>query len=134
MRIVPAGVLVAKESAFDSRRRELPPHYNQSLLDDPLAGQALKFYLLLTEMPDLLADEGFSAEERFWSRYYWFLLYVRLRQASAGPDAGLEQQALQILQHPQPPCSPGWSILTEVEAATERDASALRQARAGGSA
>jgi hypothetical protein len=112
------------ESRFDARRGQLRKSYDLAFLDDPLAGQALKFYLLLTEMPDLLVDQGLSSEELFWSRYYWFLRYAKLRQAAAGPDAGLEQQALQILEHPYPLCSPDWHLIGAVEAAVKRDVAA----------
>lgn len=117
MNLVRSDLLEAKEAAFDAVRGRLLPSYNLALLDDPLAGQALKFYLLLTEMPDLLAGERPSAEELFWSRYSWFMRYARLRRAVAGYDAGLEQQAAQILEYPHPACTPDWSVLEEVEAA-----------------
>jgi hypothetical protein len=118
MELVPTELLAAKEADFDARRHLLPQQYHLALLDDPLAGQALKFYLLLTEMPELLAAHTFSAERLFWSRYYWFLRYVHLRQAD--PDAGLEQQAMQILEHPHPACAPDWSVQEKVEAAARQ--------------
>jgi hypothetical protein len=135
MRLVPVELLEAKEADFDARRGQLSPQYDLALLDDPLAGRALKFYLLLTEMPDLIADQRLSAEQMFWSRYYWFLLHVRLREAVVGPDAGLEQQAFQILEHPRPICTPDWSMIDELEAAAKRDAAAqLRTAPNEGTA
>jgi hypothetical protein len=133
VRLIGAEVLEAKEAEFDTRRGQLPRRFDLALLDDPLAGRALKWFLLLTEMPDLVADQGLSAEELFWGRYYWFLRYARLRGAVTGRDAGLEQQAFQLLEHPYPACRPDWSVLEEVEAAAERDAAAqLREAYRGG--
>ena len=130
MDLIPAEILMGKEADFDARRDRLPGHYNVALLDDPLGGQALKFYLLLTEMPELLADQRLSAEQRFWSRYYWFLRYVKVREAAAGPDAGLEQQAFQILEPPPPGCCPDWSMVEQVQAAVARDVAAPRRADA----
>jgi hypothetical protein len=118
LQLVPAELLAAKEAELDARRQLLPEQYDLALLDAPPAGRALKFYLLLTEMPDLLAGHDFSPEQLFWSRYYWFLQYVYLRQAD--PDAGLEQQAMQILEHPHPTCTPDWSVLQGVEAAARQ--------------
>jgi len=111
----------------------LPRHYDLSLLDDPLAGTALKFYMLLTEMSDLLMEERLTPEQVFWSRYYWFLLFTRLRQASAGHDAGLEQQAIRILAHPPPGCIPDWSVLEGGESAVEQDVAAILRSEAQGS-
>src|SRR5439155_26387780 len=103
-----------------------------ALLDDSLAGQALKFYLLLTEMPELITYQRVSTEKLFWIRYYWFLRYARLRAAVAGRDAGLEQRSFQILEHPYPACTPDWSVIEKVEAAAERDsADPLREADKG---
>jgi hypothetical protein len=99
-----------------------------ALLDDPLAGRALKFYVLLTEMPDLTVALGLSPEQLFWSRYYWFLRFTKLREASVGRDVGLEQQAFQILEYPHPDCSPDWTVIGEIETAVTRDV-ALRLRR-----
>jgi hypothetical protein len=46
----------------------------------------------------------------------------------AGRDAGLEQQAFRILEHPHPADIPGWSAVEEVEAAV---AAQLRTAGEG---
>jgi len=121
VRLLSAAILGSRERDFGTRSGRLPGHYDLPLLDDPVAGQTLKFYLLLTEMPALVADLKLSAEDLFWNRYYWFLRYARLRQAATGPDAGLEQQAFQMLEHPYPPCSPDWALLDEIEAAVERE-------------
>jgi hypothetical protein len=124
MDLVPIEMLEAKVADFDARREELPRQYDLALLDDPVAGRVLMFYLLLTEMPGLLSDQRLTPEQVFWSRCYWFLLFARLREATAGPDAGLEQQAIQILEHPPDGLSPDWTMLEEVEAAVERSAAA----------
>jgi hypothetical protein len=133
MELIPGEWLAAKEAEFDARRGQLPGHYDLSLIDDPLAGRALKFYLLLKEMPNLIAGQGISPEQLFWSRYYWFLRHARLREAVAGRDAGLEQQAFQILEHPPANCSPDWSVLEQVEAAVGRDVAAYLRSVTRGS-
>jgi hypothetical protein len=82
---------------------------------DPEAGLALRAFLVLTRWPHLLTQRGWSAESVCWSRYYWFRRYAVLRTAASGFDAGLEQQALQILENPYPDCEPDWSELERVE-------------------
>jgi hypothetical protein len=96
--------------------------YNRSMLDDPVAGPSLRYYLLLTEKPEVAASRGYSPEEIFWSRYFWFQCFARLWQTGHGPDAGIEHQAFQILEYPQPTCCPDWSHLEEVEAGAEKHA------------
>jgi hypothetical protein len=120
MRLATEEILADKAAAESL----LPSHCNLALLDDPVSGRALKFYFMLTELPLLIADLGLSAEEVFWSRYYWFRRYAKLREATIGRDAGLEQQAFQILEHPDPPCDPDWSELESIEARAERDVAA----------
>jgi hypothetical protein len=122
--LVPSKLLEGKAAAFDARRGELPRHYDLSLLDAPLSGRALKFYLLLTEMPSLLGEGTFSAEQVLYSRYYWFVRFARLRQAMAGHDAGLEQQALQILEQPPTDCELDWLIVERIESAASKAATA----------
>jgi hypothetical protein len=124
VRLATEEILADKATALDAARALLPRDYNLALLDDPISGQALKFYLVLTELPLLIADLGLSAEEVFWSRYYWFLRHAKLRQATVGRDAGIEQQAFQILEYPNPPCDPNWSELKSIETKVEQDVAA----------
>jgi hypothetical protein len=120
MRLVTEDVLTSAGPDLDPLRPTLG-HYDLALLGDPRVGQALRSYLLLTERPECFTSRGWSPEEVFWSRYYWFLRFSKLRTTSSGPDAGLEQQAFQILEHPHPSCLPDWSELERVELMVERD-------------
>lgn len=54
----------------------------------------------------------------FYNAYYWFLVFARLHQASSGPDAGLEQQALQLLE--AAPDDIDWLIVEQIDAAAKR--------------
>lgn len=92
--------------------------------DDTQAGPYLRFYILLTEAPELFANEGFSAEQVFYSRYYWYCRYSKVRQAISGFDAGLEQKEFKILEHPYPVCTPDWSVVERIQALALHDASA----------
>jgi hypothetical protein len=93
--------------------------YCQDLITDSRFSGNLRAYLLLTEHPEAFSDR-YDPESIFWSRYYWFLRLIRVFQECEGADAGMEQQAFQILEHPWPNCDPDWSHLKLVErAATE---------------
>lgn len=122
MKLVPEETLAVREHAFDAARSRLSNSLDQTLLDDPVSGRCLKFYLLLTELPDLLGADGIPNEQMFWSRYYWHVRYATLSHAVSGPDPGLDQQSFQILEYPHPPCAPDWNDLESVHRAAERDA------------
>lgn len=91
--------------------------------DEPIAADALRAFLTLTQSPDLFLKAGWSTEAIFWSRYFWFRRFTTVQAANKGFDAGLEQQAVQLLEHPYPSCEPDWSNLESVEkSACSRDA------------
>ena len=89
----------------------------RAFTNDSTSASSLHTFLTITQQPELLASAGWSPEVVFWSRYFWFRRYVTHRTAIAGPDAGLEQQALQILEAPFPQCEPDWSNFEAVEIA-----------------
>jgi hypothetical protein len=86
-----------------------------SLLAEPLCGQALRAYLALSQRASYFLDMGCSPEAVFWSRYFWFRRFAALRMRNGEADAGIEQQGLEILEHPYPECAPDWSRLQDLE-------------------
>ncbi|MBL8936758.1 MAG: hypothetical protein JNM69_19520 [Archangium sp.] len=60
------------------------------------SGEALLLSMLFERWPELVA--GLSVETRFYNRYFWFLRFVALHTDTHGPDAGLQQQAFQLLE------------------------------------
>jgi hypothetical protein len=108
MRIVTEEDLAAIRSPAPSTEGIAPDGHS-----DPQAGPALRTFLVLTQSRRALIERGWTPEDIFYSRYYWFRRFVNLRVASTGPDAGLEQQAHQILEHPD--CDPDWSAVERVE-------------------
>ena len=100
--------------------RELPLAYVDEMLDHPIAGRCLRNYGLLTEYGELLGL-GLSADERFWSRYYWFARFVREWQAAVRYDAGVEQQLHELLVSAEH-IPVAYDPLLEVEEAVQRDA------------
>jgi hypothetical protein len=86
--------------------------------------------VLLTEQSESFSDQ-YDPESIFWSRYYWFLRFVHVVQGRQGADAGLEQQAFQILEHPWPDCEPDWNNLEAVERSAKEAATADRRSPTG---
>jgi|SRR5579871_4127248 len=76
---------------------------------------SLRMFLRLTHRSHLFLDRGWAPEEVFLSRYYWFRRFVTLQSLKYGFDAGLEQQAFQILEYPFPECEVDWSVLEGIE-------------------
>lgn len=78
-------------------------------------GDPLWNYLLLTHLP--LALPSASDLDLFYTRYYWFQVLARTIKLTTGPDAGLEQQAFQILEHAPPDCD--WQVIENLDRAAE---------------
>jgi len=125
MHLATADDLLPLHAALDAAWPTLTASYDPSLLDDPIAGPSLTRYLILTELPGAMAELDLTPEAIFWSRVYWFERFSVLRRHATGFDAGLEQQAHQLLEHPNPPCDPDWSHLEAIHTRAERDATAV---------
>jgi hypothetical protein len=119
MRIVSANDLASTSALFAEVRSRLSDiGYNAAMTDHPTAGASLRYYLILTECPDVL---GLSQAERFWNRYYWLARFAREWQSVAGPDGGLEQQVFQLLESADH-LGISYNPFPEIKAAIERDA------------
>ena len=55
-------------------------------------------YLVLTHEHQKLPSEWQSASLVLYNRYYWFLQFAKMHSEEHGNDAGIEQQAFQILE------------------------------------
>lgn len=66
------------------------------LFDEDLSA-ALRNHIYLTHFPELV-EQPARELDRFYSRYYWFLLFAEKRKSKFGPDAGLDQQVFQLLE------------------------------------
>ncbi|QSI32127.1 hypothetical protein GNX71_22110 [Variovorax sp. RKNM96] len=79
------------------------------------AETALAAFRRLDDSAQDLLQSGERAEDVFWSRYYWFSVFARLSESERGFDAGIQQNLLKLLEHPQPTCAPDWTLLEAVE-------------------
>ena len=79
----------------------------------------------LTAKAQELIAGGWTAEEVFWSRYFWFSAVVRSSEELGGYDAGLQQQAFQLLEVPTPYCEPDLQHLAVIESAAKEALNAV---------
>jgi hypothetical protein len=113
MRLIGHDQIIANANSGDMG----PLRFDPSALADPVAGSSLMAFLVLTNSSARFIQRGWDAESIFWSRYYWFKRFVLLRSRSVGSDPGLEQQVVQLLEHPFPKCEPDWSNLEIIDRA-----------------
>ena len=84
---------------------------------DSTCERALCYYRLLTEWQfDATKHVGIDEKVVFYSRYYWFKLYCKLWTSQFGYDAGLEQQAFQIIE--SGPDGIDWSVVEDIDRLT----------------
>jgi hypothetical protein len=77
---------------------------------------ALDNYLVLTHVHRRLPPEWHSQKLILYNRYFWFLQFARTHCEHQGNDAGLEQQALQILESSMGEID--WTVIEAIEART----------------
>ena len=83
---------------------------------------ALAAFEKLTKKQADFLNSGWSAEEIFWSRYFWIKVYANIRTKSSGPDAGLDQFIFKLLEDPAPKCEPDWNVLEKIEQLAKQEA------------
>jgi hypothetical protein len=83
---------------------------------DSASGEAFRYYLLFSSGACLEAADFRDLREDavFYNRYYWFQRFVKLHTDKHGFDAGLEQQAFQLLE--LAPATTDWSVVEAIEA------------------
>ena len=78
------------------------------------AKTALDAFNRLSEYAADFVDGGWSAEEVFWSRYFWIRTYANFVRSTTGPDARLEQFIFKLLEQPSPHCEPDWAWVERI--------------------
>jgi hypothetical protein len=97
--LVPVEALRARFA--DIRDSVAPYKGGYSLgVNDPSAEEALIYYVLFTHCPHSLDSEEIQLDDEatFYNRYFWQRRISWLITRTRGSDAGLEQQAFQLLQ------------------------------------
>lgn len=85
------------------------PGIAPALLADESCGPALRVYLALT---DGRLGGDLAPEDRFYNRYFWFLRFVNAHHSVFGEDAGIDQQAFQILDSAE--FDVDWALLEQL--------------------
>ncbi|HEV2915033.1 MAG TPA: hypothetical protein VGX92_17280 [Pyrinomonadaceae bacterium] len=83
-------------------------------LDPDGVGEALAWSLLFERWPELLPGPPLGREDAFYNRYFWFKRFATLKQERDGYDAGLEQQAFQLLE--QAEFDLDWALIEQLDA------------------
>ena len=89
---------------------EILSNIRSEFLADPACAPALKSYLVLTQR---IAGDELSPEDRIYNRYFWFLRFKHSAEETFGSDAGIDQQATQILEHAG--CDLDWNVVERIE-------------------
>lgn len=121
-RIVPESVIRQAPAPLREAVQAKLAAQHPFALPFPELRRALECYLVLSDFAEVFLD-SFSPEEVFWSRYFWFIRYGLSAERRFGPDAGIEQQAFQILEAPYPRCDPDWEQLEKVEQRAREESS-----------
>ncbi len=89
---------------------------------------ALRFFLLFGRWSDLLSEitPELTPTVQFYNRYYWFRRLKSLWTQRHGADAGMEQQALQLLEGAD--CDGYWSVIEAIEQQVDAE---MRDSHAG---
>lgn len=89
------------------------PHEGISIdLDDKSYGPAFRRYLLFHRLPHLVAGQ-LNEQDIFYNAYYWFKVFAKQYMAKHGQDAGIEQQAFQMLESVD--FEVDWSVIQVIE-------------------
>ncbi len=77
--------------------------------------QALAYFSFFDNYPSGGVDDLPELTEivRFYNRYYWFGLFAKLRRATVGFDAGIEQQGFQLLE--AAPAGVDWDLVGRID-------------------
>jgi hypothetical protein len=98
-KLVPLPILEHCENAVLRRLDSLPFVARKDLLRDPQHRYPYLYFLLFSQWPELVGHhEKVPQDDAFYNAYYWLLRLSKQYQLQYGFDAGLEQQATQVLE------------------------------------
>lgn len=121
--LIPISILAQHHAELLRRIEQLHPPPSSDLMCGP-PGEAYARSLLFERWPELIIEEPVDPVRSFYNRYFWFARFAALWQAAHGPDAGLEQQAFQLLE--QADFDVDWNVVQELDARAKQDLSSIR--------
>jgi hypothetical protein len=115
VKIVPTDRLASIEQELNEKIGQLTEPYRKELLNDDSCGRAFRYYLLFTHWPSLIDPVGteLSRLDIFYNRYHWFLTFAMMYPVKHGADAGLDQQAFQLLENATDEVD--WLVIHQIE-------------------
>jgi hypothetical protein len=99
--LIPSDVLpgltgrAGQASELLSRIQQLDPPLDIDLTRP--SGHALALAMMFERWPDLIPGHAPDPAQRLYNEYFWFRRFANLWQAEHGFDAGIEQQANDVL-------------------------------------
>src|SRR5690606_22398234 len=99
-----------KETDFQSLLGDKSILISNDDLNDPVYGEDLKIYYLLSFKPAIFSAK-FSDQQIFYSIYCYFLSVVEKCKDIHGEDAGLDQQVFKLLEEGERVGNIDWSIV-----------------------
>lgn len=123
MKIIPKEILEKLLPEIDNLIKKSAQNYS-SVLNDITFGESYKYFLLFTNWPHLLTEEGIEIDNEliFYSRYYWFIHFLKLYTLKKGMDAGLEQQAFRLLEESERiDVEIDWSFIEKIQRDIEEE-------------
>jgi hypothetical protein len=118
--LIPECELLRHESVVIAKAASIAPGLSFDVEDRHYGADFVR-YLLLTHWPRLVGVEFRGDNQLVYNRYYWFCRFVRAYERMNGQDAGLQQQAFQILEHCSEPVD--WELVSEIESRVKEEAS-----------
>jgi hypothetical protein len=111
--LIPDSHFAAHDDEVKAKTNTIVPPLSVDL-DNASYGRAFRRYLLLSHWPELLENTAAAqGEALLYNKYYWFTRFARLYRAYHGPDAGIEQQAFQMLD--QTMFQVDWQVIEAIE-------------------
>jgi hypothetical protein len=117
-------ILIAEEKlpvgdALLTRLSEKVPTVHWHQLDEDVRQAYARYVALLDgDLRRGLGVGNLSELVAFYNAYYWALVFAKRYQARYGFDAGIEQEAFQVLEHA--PSNVDWQIVESVNQAAQK--------------
>lgn len=114
--LISEAVLRSTDKELRARMQKVKGKYAVDA-EDEVYGAAFRYFLLFDRWPDLLVGvvSELTALTCFYNKYYWFLQFKRLWALKHGYDAGIEQQAFQLLEAADHELEVDLSVIERIE-------------------
>jgi len=93
---------------------------NEDLLNSDYLSEALKNYLFLNYLPELV-EYPKEKLDLFYGRYYWLSNFIGKHKKMFGEDEGLEQQLFKLCEEAEHSnLDVDWNLVEEIEEANKK--------------